>query len=60
MNFTKKKTESRERRHKRIRAKVSGTAAMPRLAVYKSNRYVTAQLIDDTRAIPWLRPLLPT
>ena len=38
---------NRERRHKRIRAKVKGTAARPRLSVYKSNRYMEAQLIDD-------------
>ena len=36
-----------ERRHKRIRARVSGTADMPRLAIFKSNRYMYAQLIDD-------------
>ncbi len=37
----------RDRRHARIRAKIAGTAARPRLAVYKSNRYVHAQIIDD-------------
>jgi large subunit ribosomal protein L18 len=37
----------RDRRHKRVRAKISGTAARPRLAVYKSNKYISAQLIDD-------------
>src|SRR5262245_8522227 len=37
----------RERRHNRIRARVQGTATRPRLAVYKSNRYIHAQLIDD-------------
>ena len=36
------------RRHKRIRAKVAGTPARPRLAVYKSNRYLEVQVIDDT------------
>lgn len=36
-----------KRRHKRIRAKVKGTALRPRLAVYKSNRYLEAQIIDD-------------
>ena len=41
------KNDLRKRRHARVRAKVSGTAACPRLAVYKSNRYVSAQLIDD-------------
>ncbi|MDB5225272.1 MAG: ribosomal protein [Candidatus Adlerbacteria bacterium] len=44
---TNKKTESRERRHNRIRAKLSGTVERPRLAVYKSNRYLHAQIIDD-------------
>ena len=38
----------RERRHKRIRARVSGTAERPRLAVFKSNKFIYAQLIDDT------------
>ena len=37
----------RTRRHARIRAKVKGTQARPRFAVYKSNRYLHAQLIDD-------------
>ena len=37
-----------ERRHNRIRAKVKGTPERPRLAVYKSNRYLEAQVIDDT------------
>ncbi|OIO31169.1 50S ribosomal protein L18 [Candidatus Nomurabacteria bacterium CG1_02_43_90] len=43
------KTEQRTRRHRRIRAKVSGTAERPRLAVFKSNSYMYAQLIDDTK-----------
>jgi large subunit ribosomal protein L18 len=38
---------ARVRRHHRVRKKVSGTAARPRLAVYRSNRHVYAQLIDD-------------
>jgi large subunit ribosomal protein L18 len=38
---------NRIRRHNRIRAKVKGTALRPRLAVYRSNRYVEAQVIDD-------------
>ncbi|MEK7101163.1 MAG: 50S ribosomal protein L18 [Patescibacteria group bacterium] len=37
----------RDRRHKRVRARVSGTATRPRLAVFKSNRYISAQVIDD-------------
>lgn len=39
------------RRHNRIRAKVSGTAIRPRLSVYKSNRSLSAQLIDDERGV---------
>ena len=39
---------NRARRHARIRAKIMGTAERPRLAVYKSNRYLHAQIIDDT------------
>jgi large subunit ribosomal protein L18 len=39
--------EARKRRHTRIRGKVSGTADRPRLAVFRSNRGVEAQLIDD-------------
>ena len=42
------KNELRARRHKRVRALIKGTAVRPRLAVYRSNRFVSAQLIDDT------------
>ena len=44
---TSSKTTNRLRRHARIRAKVKGTSTVPRLAVYRSNRFVYAQLIDD-------------
>jgi large subunit ribosomal protein L18 len=44
---TANKQELRTRRHARIRGSVKGTAARPRLAVYRSNRFVSAQLIDD-------------
>ena len=37
----------RIRRHRRVRAKVTGTAGRPRLAVNRSNRHISAQLIDD-------------
>ena len=47
MSTTSQKTEKRIRRHGRIRAKISGTATRPRLAVYRSNRFLYAQLIDD-------------
>lgn len=42
------KRQGREARHARIRARVRGTSLRPRLAVYKSNRYLHAQIIDDT------------
>jgi large subunit ribosomal protein L18 len=38
------------RRHKKIRAKVFGTAEMPRLAVFKSNKYIYGQLINDDKS----------
>lgn len=41
------KIDSRKRRHVRIRKKVSGSSERPRLCVYKSSRYIYAQLIDD-------------
>jgi large subunit ribosomal protein L18 len=39
--------EGRQRRHKRVRGKVSGTAERPRLVVTRSNRGIVAQLVDD-------------
>ncbi|MDP8907889.1 MAG: 50S ribosomal protein L18 [Chloroflexota bacterium] len=39
----------RQRRHKRVRAKVSGTALRPRLNVFRSSAHIYAQVIDDTR-----------
>ncbi len=39
--------EARVRRHKRVRSKVSGTAERPRLVVFRSNRGIEAQLVDD-------------
>jgi len=43
------KTEQRERRHRRVRARVSGTPERPRLSIYKSNTRLVAQVIDDTK-----------
>ena len=45
------KTQKRERLHKKIRSRVTGTGERPRLAVFRSNRYMYAQLIDDVLAI---------
>ena len=41
------RNQSRKARHARVRRKVSGTAACPRLAVYKSGKHIYAQFIDD-------------
>jgi large subunit ribosomal protein L18 len=58
----------RLRRRRRVRAKVSGTAERPRISVYRSNRGISAQLVDDVAgrtlaAVNWteaeLRPLAP-
>jgi large subunit ribosomal protein L18 len=42
---------SRAKRRFRIRAKISGTATLPRLSVYRSNKNIFAQLIDDTAGV---------
>ena len=44
------KRQARIRRHARVRKRVSGSSELPRLAVYRSNRHIYAQLIDDTGA----------
>ncbi|MBL7156264.1 MAG: 50S ribosomal protein L18 [Candidatus Pacebacteria bacterium] len=43
----KEKQQKRIRRHKRVRAKISGTASCPRLCVFRSNKHIYAQLIND-------------
>ena len=57
------KPVSRLRRKRRVRAKVSGTAERPRISVFRSNRGVSAQLIDDVAAhtiaaVNWTEPEL--
>jgi large subunit ribosomal protein L18 len=49
MSTTSRKIEQRTRRHTRIRARVIGTPERPRLAVFRSNRFIYAQLIDDSK-----------
>ena len=48
MARTDDRTRLRLRRHARVRAKVTGTPECPRLAVHRSNRHISAQVIDDT------------
>jgi large subunit ribosomal protein L18 len=47
MARTDHKLELRRRRHKRVRRRVHGSAERPRLAVFRSNKHISAQLIDD-------------
>jgi len=48
MSSTKTKHAARIRRHRRVRKTVIGTPERPRLAVFRSNRHISAQIIDDT------------
>ncbi|HET8639881.1 MAG TPA: 50S ribosomal protein L18 [Solirubrobacterales bacterium] len=55
--------QRRQRRRRRVRARIVGTAERPRLSVYRSNRGVFAQLIDDAKghtvaAVNWTEPEL--
>jgi large subunit ribosomal protein L18 len=57
------KRQQRLRRRRRVRARVVGSAERPRLSVYRSNRGIFAQLIDDSRgvtlaAVNWVEPEL--
>ena len=57
------KPQQRLRRRRRVRAKIRGTAERPRLSVFRSNRGMFAQLIDDTSgktiaAVNWIEPEL--
>lgn len=51
MFFKEDKNQNRVARHKRVRAKISGTAECPRLCVYRSNASIYAQIIDDTKGV---------
>jgi large subunit ribosomal protein L18 len=55
------KENRRLKRRRRVRAKISGTAARPRISVFRSNRGLSAQLIDDVAAstlaaVNWFEP----
>lgn len=45
------KNVSRKRRHLRVRNKISGTAKSPRLCLYRSNKNIEAQIIDDVKGV---------
>src|SRR3954452_9047720 len=45
------KNVTRKKRHARVRTKLSGTAARPRLNVFRSNKHIYAQLIDDANGV---------
>lgn len=45
------RNEIRKRKHLRVRAKVKGTAERPRLSVFRSNKHIEAQLIDDVKGV---------
>jgi len=51
MIVKKSKKIARHARHNRVRAVVEGTSARPRLAVYRSNKHISAQIIDDEKQI---------
>jgi large subunit ribosomal protein L18 len=58
---TATRPQQRLRRHRRVRAKVRGSAQRPRVSVFRSNRGISAQLIDDERghtlaAVNWTEP----
>jgi large subunit ribosomal protein L18 len=46
-NIASKRREGRVVRHRRVRKKIHGTAARPRLAVFRSNKHLSVQVIDD-------------
>jgi large subunit ribosomal protein L18 len=48
-DIAKARRQGRIRRHRRVRKRVHGTTERPRLAVYRSNKHISAQVIDDER-----------
>lgn len=50
MYTTFDKNNQRKQRHIRIRGKISGTAKCPRVSIFRSNKYIYASLIDDTKS----------
>jgi len=49
--MTLSKTQQRERRHRRVRAKVTGSEERPRLSIFKSNTRIVAQLVNDEKGL---------
>ncbi|MDO8494998.1 MAG: 50S ribosomal protein L18 [bacterium] len=49
MDKQKQKLIHRQRRHHRVRAKITGSAELPRVAVYRSLKYIYSQVIDDSK-----------
>jgi len=45
------KNKTRKKRHARVRSKITGTETLPRLNVFRSNKNIYAQLIDDTNGV---------
>jgi large subunit ribosomal protein L18 len=50
-DIAKARRQGRIRRHRRVRKKVHGTAARPRLAVHRSNKHISVQVIDDDAGV---------
>jgi len=50
MNKQKQKLQKRKRRHNRVRAKISGSAEVPRVSVFRSSRHIYAQATDDVNS----------
>ena len=51
INMKTQQTTHRIRNHRKIRSKINGTSARPRLFVFKSNKYTYAGIVDDTKGV---------